>query len=100
MKQQIAIPVRLIAVALFHIALAYFLFEAFYGSTGKHFYFPMGFTLIEVSVCLFCIVALVPVLLRGDFVERTMAIMLAVLPLMVLAFGLRSIIRVFSYAYA
>ena len=85
-------------VSVLHFALVYFLFEWRFGGRPKGFYFPLGFTLSEVAVSLFCLFVLIPIFLHGDFVQRLIAAALAVLPLIHLVLGLESVIGVFTYA--
>ena len=98
MKQSFTITARLTIVSSLHIALGSCLFEWAFGARPKGFYFPLGFTLTQLAVSLYCLFVLIPIFIRGDFVQRLLASALTVLPLIGLIAGLLSVIGVFTYA--
>lgn len=100
MKESATIPVRLIAAAILHFPLAYFLFVSLYGERGRHSSFPLGFTLLEFGVATSCIVFLIPVLIRGDSVRRLIGTLLMVLPFVVFAIIVKLAIEMISREYA
>ena|ERR1051325_136091 len=102
MKRSPKIPARLTVVALLHFALVRFLFQWLYEGRSHQFYFrfPHDFMLLYIAVAGACLVFLTPVLIRGDWVERSIATVLSFLPAYIAFIALRDLIRFFSYAFA
>ncbi|MEO5804268.1 MAG: hypothetical protein ABIR24_12135 [Verrucomicrobiota bacterium] len=99
MKQSTIVPVRLTVVAVLHFALVYFLFDWLYGGVPKHFYFRFDFALLKIAISAFCIASLIPVLLRGDWVQRLITVGLVILPIIIFVVALKPVVELFSYAY-
>lgn len=102
MRQQLAISVRLVAVAALHFVLIYWLFGSLYGSKPRYIFFPdtfqFGLTLLRLAVPASCVALLIRVLSRGDWVERLMAGALSIVPALVLSMALAECARLFLYA--